>query len=857
DVCITGKLHRKKFCKNSKSAENVLEVIHSDVCGKITPQSLGGKQYFVTFLDDNSRFSTVEVLTNKCDVLPAFQRYVEKVEVLQERRIKFLQSDNGGEYCSAAFNEYLDQKGIGRRLSVARTPQQNGRSERLNRTLLCIVRCILENAGLPKSFWGEAVLTASNIRNCCPSKAIQGRIPIEVWSKKAFTIDMAREMKVFGCRAWDLNLNVKDKLDSRAVECIYLGSARDAKGYRLYSVNEKKIRISRDARFEESVFPYKTIIRKTVIQTKSETPIYVYDSDCTDTEDNVGGSHPSVDENDDKPSIVGNDINVDNLENVPQENVQPRRTTRTIKQKVVCECCAKVDCGEITLAEPKSVGEALSRIDRDHWIGAMKLEIENLKKNQTWEVVRKPKNVNVIGSRWVFSLRKKDDGTFKYKARLVAQGFHQVYGIDFWDSYSPVMRRASFRILMALSVDRGWEVDHVDVVGAYLNSTLKEIVYMRQPELFEEGNADDVCLLLKSIYGLHQSGKDWNDTITFIFVSFGLKQCTKDPCVFFNDRIIVAIYVDDMIICGTRKDVNDCKRQLSQRLNVKDLGPVSNFLGINVDRPNGYVIKIHQENYVNETLKTFGMLDCKGCVTPRDPNYNNFLDGDKPFDEIQYKAAVGRLQYIATCTRPDIVFSTNQVSKFCHCPTKGRWLEVMRIMRYLKHTIKYRLTYEKSEIDPVIYSDSDFANDVHDSKSVAGYVIMMSKGAVSWKSKKQDIVATSTNEAEYIALYECSKEVIWMREFLSEINVAVSTPSIIFGDNLQANDMCTKNKITERNKHFRMRQHKIREYVNDGDISIQYVDSSTNCADMLTKATNGPKINELSLKIGLKFGVEL
>lgn len=178
-------------------------------------------------------------------------------------------------------------------------------------------------------------------------------------------------------------------------------------------------------------------------------------------------------------------------------------------------------------------------------------------------------------------------------------------------------------------------------------------------------------------------------------------------------------------------------------------------------------------------------------------------------------------------------------------------------MRYLKHTIKYRLTYEKSEIDPVIYSDSDFANDVHDSKSVAGYVIMMSKGAVSWKSKKQDIVATSTNEAEYIALYECSKEVIWMREFLSEINVAVSTPSIIFGDNLQANDMCTKNKITERNKHFRMRQHKIREYVNDGDISIQYVDSSTNCADMLTKATNGPKINELSLKIGLKFGVEL
>jgi hypothetical protein len=378
DVCITGKLHRKKFYNNSKSAENVLDVIHSDVCGKITPQSLGGKQYFVTFLDDNSRFSTVEVLTNKSEVLPAFQRYVEKVEVLQERRIKFLQSDNGGEYCSAAFNEYLNQKGIGRRLSVAGTPQQNGRSERLNRTLLCIVRCILENAGLPKSFWGEAVRTASNIRNCCPSKAIQGRIPIEVWSKKTFTVDMAKEMKVFGCRAWDLDLNVKNKLDNRAVECIYLGSASDAKGYRFYSVNEKKIRISRDARFEESFFPYKTVIPKTVFETKRRTPIYVYDSDCTDIEDNV-------DEKDANPDVE-NDINVNNLNDlgdVPQENIQPRRSVRTIKQKVVCECCAKMNCVEIALTEPKSVGEVFSRNDRDQWVRAMKTEIENLKKNQT------------------------------------------------------------------------------------------------------------------------------------------------------------------------------------------------------------------------------------------------------------------------------------------------------------------------------------------------------------------------------------------------------------------------------------------------------------------------------------------
>jgi histone deacetylase 1/2 len=295
---------------------------------------------------------------------------------------------------------------------------------------------------LPKSFWGEAVLTASNIRNCCPSKVIQGKIPIEVWSKKAFTKDMAKEMKVFGCRAWNLDLNVKNKLDSRAVECIYLGSASDAKGYRLYSVNEKKIRISRDTRFEDSTFPYKTTIPKTVIETERKTPIYVYDSDCTDTED-------YVDEDYANPNIVGNDINVDNpnelnvkeeVGDVPQVNVQPRRSVRTIKQRVVCECCAKINCVEITLTEPKSVGEALSRSDRDQWIGAMKTEIENLKKNQTWKVVRKLENVNVIGSRWVFSLKKKDEDTFKYKARLVAQGFHQVYGIDFWDSYSPVMR---------------------------------------------------------------------------------------------------------------------------------------------------------------------------------------------------------------------------------------------------------------------------------------------------------------------------------------------------------------------------------------------------------------------------------
>lgn len=454
-------------------------------------------------------------------------------------------------------------------------------------------------------------------------------------------------------------------------------------------------------------------------------------------------------------------------------------------------------------------------------------------------------------------MKYNEDGSInKYKARLVAQGYNQIKGVDYLDSYSPVIHKKTMRILLALSVENDWEMHHVDVTSSYLNGDIQETVFVEQPKMFEKPGTtrkEQVCILKKNIYGLHQAGKNWNDCINQILLSFGLQQSTNDPCVFFKEDLFVRLYVDDLAITGSISEIEWFKKKLSEKLTTKDLNKVKHFLGVQIKRNNNGTLQICQESYIQQLLEEYKMEEAKGCSSPqirRTPR-----DGeDKPFDNYQYRRLIRYLLYIANNSRPDLSFIVSKLSKYCSNPTYGNWIDAKNVLRYLKQTCDAKLTYEKTNNPIITYVDADWGNE-EDGKSIGGYVILLANGPIIWTSRKQELIATSTSEAEYIAMFEVCKEMAWLREFFEEIGQSkyLPRPTIIYEDNQCAIQLSNKMGITERTKHIRLRYHKIREFVKNKEVEFKYISSSENCADILTKVLSGPKTMYFLKKMNFEF----
>jgi len=571
EVCPQGKMNRRKFTLSASRGTDCLDLVHSDVMGKISPPTLGGCKYVVTFLDDFSRYSGICLMKEKSEVFGHFKNFVTAAEAILDKKLKRFQSDNGTEYRNENFKEYTQERGIQHRFSVVRTQQQNGRAERLNKTLFNIVRCIMIKANLPKFFWGEAVMYANEIRNRCPSKAVDREIPYELWFDKKLTREVIEKFRVFGCRVWSLNTDAQSKLDARAAECFFVGHEPGMKGFRLWSLHDHKIIIARDKDviFWEEQFPYQPKIptempeeyQELVIEDLEEDlSVGAADDELVNTKETE--EDPKKQEEEKKLTETGEaeksfekaqtpDTSQQADENNLEKPAPVRRSSRKQTQKNECKlgCCKKVQC-TLEIKAPENVGEVLSRPDKEEWLMSMHTEMENHWCNQTWTIVKRPKYGNVVGSKWVYCIKNNGPNTI-YKSRLVAQGFSQKLGIDYWDdTYSPVISKTSLRLITSLSVQRGWIIDHIDVVAAYLNGILEETVYMEQAKLFEEGDKHLVYQLNKSIYGLHQSGKAWNEVLVKHLKEMGLTQGVSDPCIFVHEDGIVGVCVDDLVLCG-------------------------------------------------------------------------------------------------------------------------------------------------------------------------------------------------------------------------------------------------------------------------------------------------------------------
>ena len=409
-----------------------------------------------------------------------------------------------------------------------------------------------------------------------------------------------------------------------------------------------------------------------------------------------------------------------------------------------------------------------------------------------WSLVEQPLGANVIGSKWVFKVKYASDGSIdRFKARLVAQGYNQKHGIDFFDVFAPVVSYEAVRCVLSLAASMNFEIHQADIKTAFLNGTLEETIYMRQPPGFTlPGLEHLVCKLERSLYGLKQSPRQWNKVLDSYLKESGFTPSLCEPCIYIRGKLgnpdyaIISVFVDDLLLFSpTTDELTKIKKSLSSRFDVTDLGEIHYFLGIEVtrDRPNRKIY-LRQPKYIDETLERFNMSDSHPAPIPILPKEHlppaSELPPESEATEIPYRHAVGCLLHLMTATRPDISYAVNAVSQHMKSYRKIHWEAVKRILRYLKGTCSYALCLGGTKpIRLTAFADGDCANSP-DRKSITGYFFSLGDGAFGWKSQKQSIVASSTTEAECISLWAAAKHAEHLVCLLNELGISQNDPIV-------------------------------------------------------------------------------
>ncbi|GJR78951.1 retrotransposon protein, putative, ty1-copia subclass [Tanacetum coccineum] len=511
--CMSGKMARKPYTHQVERAKDLLGLIHTDVCGPFKITSRQGASYFVTFTDDFSRYGYVYLLKHKHEVFETFKVFQKEVENQLGKTIKSLRSDRGGEYMSQEFLDHLKDHGIIAHRTPPYTPQHNGVSERRNRTLLDMVRSMMSQTTLPKSFWDYALETAARILNMVPTKKVE-KTPYEVWHGQAPKLSY---LKVWGCEALVKRdtLTKPDKLEPRSIKCIFIGYPKETMGYSFYYPPENKVLVARNAEFLEN-----SLINQ-------EASGSLEDLEIIQEED----THPSIDTS---LNHEEDDLEMDE----PQSDIIPiRRSTRT--RRPTDRMCLYIDAEEHELGdlgEPANYKAALLDPESDKWLNAMNVEMQSMKDNEVWVLVELPPNGKTVGSKWLFKKKTDMDGAVHtYKARLVAKGYTQTPRIDYEETFSPVADIRAIRILIAIAAYYDYEIWQMDVKTAFLNGYLNEEVYMEQPEGFVNPKYPNrVCKLKRSIYGLKQASRQWNKRFDDEIKKFSFTQNHDEPCVYLK-----------------------------------------------------------------------------------------------------------------------------------------------------------------------------------------------------------------------------------------------------------------------------------------------------------------------------------
>ena len=508
----------------------------------------------------------------------------------------------------------------------------------------------------------------------------------------------------------------------------------------------------------------------------------------------------------------------------------------------------------VKFQDPWTYHEAINRVDGLKWKEAMNEEINQLEKRNTWKWVPLPNNRNPISSKWVYKIKENADGSIdRYKARLVARGFTQEYGIDYNETFAPVVRSTTKRIMMAIAATEGWKLKQLDIKSAFVNASVDEDIYMKPPEgMKAKRDKQGNILYLKlqrALYGLKQAGRNWYENLVKWLLSQDFIRSKVDPCLFVKLKnkskgyMAISCYVDDLdILVENENDYQYFMKALKNKYEISDLGDLDWSLGINVYQSKGQV-KINQEKYINDMLRKYKMEDCKEHVIPaiekklskQDCPLVNSND-QKEMKKKPYRNLVGSLLYSAIWTRPDIAYAVSACSRYLENPGWNHWAAAKRILRYMKGTKPIGIQFNKNKsLDLYGYCDADWAGELDSRRSTTGYVFILAGGAISWKVKAQPTVALSSAEAEYMALSAAVQEAIYLRNLMKDLGFGMRRPTTIYQDNQACISMAKNPTNHQRRKHIDIRYHFINEAIENKQIQVVYCRTEDMHADIFTK----------------------
>lgn len=876
EPCLEGKGHALPRMSNSTRATEKAERLHVDLCGPFRVKSTHHNRYYMLITDDYTRMRWIHFLQTKGEAGNELVKLGQKLRRQYDILIKTFKFDGGGEFRSDPFRSYCEDNGIRCITTAPRKSNQNAVAERGNRLISEGERALRFAAGLPAKYWQYAAAYRCYLLNRTSTTANPtGKTPFELWEGK---VPDLRRIRIFGSNAMahvDAAETGQHKLAPRTVRCRLLGLDDESYGYILLRCSDKKVIQRSDVIFNEQPIFNRVLTQGENNYGADQFEELIQNASSDEEEETL---YEDDEDPQNKPSPSEMEITPDSSDD---EDVAPRRSARATKgippqryddhdERDATQANVAY-ANTIFAKDPRSLREALGRDDGKSFKEAADNEIRSLIKNDTWDIVDCPEGIKPIGSMWKLTIKQKADGKVeRYKGRVLARGDKQKYLIDYKETFSPVVKFVSLRLMFAISAILKLKTAQLDVDTAFLYGKLEDgiSIYMHLPEGYyhTERAQGKVCKLKKSIYGLKQAGKCWNDVLNDHLVGMGFTRAILDPAC-YNKRLgtnftVALIYVDDILLFSTEQsELQLFNEQMKTRFSMKPMGPIKFALGIHVEETQEGT-RLHQSLYLKDIIERCGLGKVLPTTSPMMAGtklQKRTEDEGKCPPDYNYRALVGSVMYAMTATRPDICYTVSQVSKFLEDPSMSHHAAITRLYGYLSKTkdlgIEYKSGGQVDDMELGVYVDAEFSTDPTSSSSISGYIITLAGGAISWYSKRQNTTVLSSTEAEYVALTEVTREVLFLKRMMEGLGFKVKSPVTIFEDNTSTIKIAENPVCHAKTKHIHPKYHFIREWVSKGDIKLQHLKSEHMPADMMTKALSGPMIRKFATAIGMKDSI--
>ena len=686
-------------------------------------------------------------------------------------------------------------------------------------------------------------------------------------------------LHAFGCLCFPwLRPYTKHKLQNRSSPCIFLGYSLSQYAFYCLEPISGRIYTSRHVKFIENQFPYSNIAGSTTPSTSIpliDPTLHTIIPPSIQTQPVQQVSHPTINStHNDLASILvpapelpltQADATIQGTHTIPSSSMSLPSTVPTSSGNTIItrsknniikpkQIYAATKHTLLENSEPSTINQALKI---PYWRQACSKEFNALMNNGTWTLVPNDTSKILVGCKWLFRIKRNPDGSIsRYKARLVAKGYTQTPGLDFKETFAPIVKPQTIKVVLTIALASRWSLHQLDVNNAFLQGQLTEEVYMQQPPGFIHADfPSHICKLKKAIYGLKQAPRAWHDALKEFVLSYGFTMSLSDSSLFIYNKegiqAFLLVYVDDLILTGSVPIfLKSFMKELSNRFSIKYLGYPHYFLGVELI-PTSDGLILSQHGHIRNLLQTFDMARAKPTHTPLCTSTPlQLVDGSAQANSKMFRSIIGTLQYI-TLTRPDLSFSINKLSQFMQQPTQIHFQQLKRVMRYLKLTINYGLKLKKpAHLKLQAFSDADWGGNLDDRTSTSAFIIYFGGNPVSWLSKRQRTVARSSTEAEYRSVATAAAEVMWLTNLLSELHVKTPAPHL-FCDNIGATYLCSNPVFHSRMKHIALDYHYVRQLVQLGQLRVSHISTKDQPADILTKSLSRPRFTYLRDKIGL------